>query len=152
MTFDKISKKRATDCTPEGAREELDVFKTNDPVTKNQLVTAPAGYDASSEDDIHKCSDVKPQVNSIDVSGSGTSYTISVNIASGTHTLETYDILVDGKSVKSGSGGGTQTVKVSVGKGQHTVTVNLRDSAYYTASDSRSFVATAPSEDSSDDN
>ena len=143
MAFDRVSKKKATDCTPAGAREELDVVRTIDPITKNESITAPAGYDATADDDIHQCSDVKPQVSSIAVSGSGTSYTISVNVTGGTHAIASYDILVDGKTVKSGTSGGTQTVTVSVEPGSHTVTVNVQDSAYYTASDSKTFTASS---------
>lgn len=139
MTFDRVSKKKATDCTPEAAREELDITKTTDPITKAEVITAPTGYDATANDDVHQCSDAKPEVNDISVSNSGSSRKITAKITGGTHSLSSYDILVDGKSVQTGSGDGTKTVNVSVGSGSHTVTVNLQDSAYYTASGNFSF-------------
>ena len=55
MTFDKVSKKLATECTPAGAREELDVIKNVDPLTKQVIYTPPDGYDAERKDDIHQC-------------------------------------------------------------------------------------------------
>jgi penicillin-binding protein 1A len=54
-TFDKVSKKLATECTPVGAREELDVIKNTDPLTKQIIYTPPEGYDVEHEDDIHQC-------------------------------------------------------------------------------------------------
>ena len=77
MTFDKVSKKKATNCTPDGAKEEIDVVRTTDPLTKKESFSVPAGYDANAEDDFHKCSDTKPQISSISVSNSGNKYTIS---------------------------------------------------------------------------
>ena len=150
MTFDRVSKKKATDCTPDAAREELDVVQTVDPITKNKVYTAPVGYSTTADDDVHKCDDLKPQVSSIDVDGSGSSRLITVSIASGTHSLSSYDIQVDGKSVQSGSGGGTKSVKVSVGTGSHTISVNLQDSAYYTASGSKTFTVSSSNSDSDD--
>jgi len=144
MVFDRVSKRRATDCTPEAAKIEVEVIKTIDPITKSEIFTAPEGYDANNEDDQHQCDDAKPTIGNISVSKSGNRYNISVNVSNGRFSLETIDILVDGKSVKSGNispSGGTQTVKVSVSPGSHTVTVNVRDQAYYTASSSTTFTA-----------
>ena len=151
MVFDRVSKKKATDCTPEGAREELDVVETIDPITKSKSITAPAGYDATKDDDIHQCGDAKPEVSDISISSSGNPRKITVKISGGTHSLSSYDILVDGKSVQSGSGDGTKTVSVSVGSGSHTVTVNLQDSAYYTASGSKQFAVDGGSSSQDDD-
>ncbi len=51
MVFDKVSKKKATDCTPERAREEQTVIKSTDPVTKRTSLTVGDGYDAYADDD-----------------------------------------------------------------------------------------------------
>lgn len=144
MTFDRVSKKKATRCTPDGAREEIDVYKSIDPITKKEVFTAPAGYDATKEDDVHKCGDAKPSVGSISVTNSGGSnYTISFDASNGRFSLATVDVLVDGRTVKSANvraSGGRQTVTTTVtSPGRHTVTVNVRDQAYYTASGSTSF-------------
>ena len=143
ITFDKVSKKKATDCTPEGAREEIEVIKMVDPITKSEVYTAPNGYDANKEDDAHKCDDGRPSIGSISVQGSGSSRTVKIDLSQGTFGLATMDVLLDGAVVKSadlGSSGGQQTVTISVsGSGSHTITVNVRDQGYYTASKSTTF-------------
>ena len=140
MTFDRISKKKATSCTPEGAREEVDVIKAVDPITKKESFSAPAGYNATADDDVHNCSDAKPRVASITASGSSNKYTIDVNVDGGKFGLATLDILVDGRSVKSSNISGNSAsdrVSVNVSSGSHTITVNVRDEGYYTASSSK---------------
>ena len=142
ITFDKVSKKKATNCTPDGAKEEIEVTKVIDPLTKKESISVPAGYDANSEDDVHKCDDTKPQIGSTSVSRSGNKYTISVDVSAGTWELATIEITVDGKSIKSSeiTSGGKQTATVEFEEaGTHTVSVTVRDSAYYTATSSGSF-------------
>lgn len=153
LVFDRVSRKKATDCTPEAAREELEVFKSVDPITKSEMFTAPDGYNATEDDDVHKCDDKKPQIGDISVSQSGNSnYIITVNVSNGTFGLATIDILVNGKTVKSSElsdSGGKQTATVTISSpGNNTVTVNVRDQAYYTTSASKSF--TGPSNNSDD--
>ena len=142
ITFDKVSKKKATNCTPDGAKEEIEVTKIIDPLTKKESISVPAGYDANSEDDVHKCDDTKPQIGSMSVSRSGNKYTISVDVSAGTWELAAIEITVDGKSIKSSeiTSGGKQTATVEFEEaGTHTVSVTVRDSAYYTATSSGSF-------------
>lgn len=142
IVFDKVSKKKATNCTPDSAKEEIEVIQTTDPLTKKVTTSVPSGYDANAEDNVHSCSDSKPSIDSISVSSSGDDYTISVNVTAGTHSLHTIDILVDGRNVKSTSlsSSGTQTAKVKLSEsGSHIVTVNLTDSARYTTSSSSRF-------------
>lgn len=142
ITFDKVSKKKATNCTPNGAKEEIEVTKVIDPLTKKESISVPAGYDANSEDDVHKCDDTKPQIGSMSVSRSGNKYTISVDVSAGTWELAAIEITVDGKSIKSSeiTSGGKQTATVEFEEaGTHTVSVTVRDSAYYTATSSGSF-------------
>lgn len=142
ITFDKVSKKKATNCTPDGAKEEIEVTKVIDPLTKKESISVPAGYDANSEDDVHKCDDTKPQIGSTSVSRSGNKYTISVDVSAGTWELAAIEITVDGKSIKSSeiTSGGKQTATVEFEEaGTHTVSVTVRDSAYYTATSSGSF-------------
>lgn len=142
ITFDKVSKKKATNCTPDGAKEEIEVTKVIDPLTKKESISVPAGYDANSEDDVHKCDDTKPQIGSMSVSRSGNKYTINVDVSAGTWELAAIEITVDGKSIKSSeiTSGGKQTATVEFEEaGTHTVSVTVRDSAYYTATSSGSF-------------
>jgi penicillin-binding protein 1A len=83
LTFDRVSKKKATDLTPDGARIELDVSKTVDPVTKKDVYIAPDGYDASSDDNVHKSTDQKPTV-AITLAQTKNSYIVSVTVTPGT--------------------------------------------------------------------
>ena len=136
ITFDKVSKKKATNCTPDGAKEEIEVTKIIDPLTKKESITVPSGYDANAEDDVHKCDDTKPQIGAISYTNSGKKYTINVDVTAGTWGLSAIEITVDGKSIKSSeitsSGKQTATVELDT-TGAHTVSVTVRDSAYYTA-------------------
>ena len=136
ITFDKVSKKKATNCTPDGAKEEIEVTKIIDPLTKKESITVPSGYDVNAEDDVHKCDDTKPQIGAISYTNSGKKYTISVDVTAGTWGLSAIEITVDGKSIKSSeitsSGKQTATVELDT-TGAHTVSVTVRDSAYYTA-------------------
>lgn len=143
MVFDRVSKKRATDCTPEAAREEIEVFKSIDPITKSAVYSAPDGYNAQEEDDVHTCNAAdEPQLGTINTSGTGDgTYTITVNAINGKYNLATIDFIVDGRSIKSSSlpaSGGVQTASVSgLSAGDHTVTVTIRDEAYYITSKSK---------------
>lgn len=130
LTFDKLSKKKATDCTPEAARIELDVTKSTDPVTKKEIYIAPDGYDANSEDDQHSCSDAKPTINNIEVvdNKNGT-YRITANITQGKFGLSNIEIKV-GSTVVSSSYSGTYT---ATSDGNQTITVTVEDGGYYSS-------------------
>ena len=146
ITFDKVSKKKATNCTPDGAKEELEVTKIIDPLTKKESIKAPDGYDANAEDDTHKCEDVKPQIGAVSVSNSGKKYTISVDVSAGTWEVVAIEITVDGKSIKSSeiNTGGKQTATIEISSaGTHTVSVTVRDRAYYTATSNSSFTSSS---------
>lgn len=147
LTFDKVSKKKATDCTPSNARIELEVTKSTDPVTKSAVYTAPDGYDASKDDDVHSCGDAQPVIDLIDVKNTGGGYTIKFNVRPGKFKLTSVDIVVGGKTIKSGesvsANGGTVTAQVSGSglSGVQTVTVNLSDEGMYSVSRSATFDA-----------
>jgi len=131
LTFDKLSKKRATDCTPAAARLEADVLKTTDPVTKkDSYANVPDGYNANEEDDRHSCNDVKPNISGITVDSSSATFTVSKG---------TFGIDLSGISASSGGTSLTVT-KLSgntykaTGAISGSVTINVTDSGYYTAS------------------
>ena len=89
LTFDKLSKKKATACTPPDAKIELDVTRNVDPVTgKEGFTNVPDGYDSNAEDDRHKCDDRRPTVSGIDAKKSGNNWTISFTVTPGTFPLE----------------------------------------------------------------
>ena len=79
MVFDKVSRKKATDCTPESARVTVNVTKTIDPFTKKELVIAPDGYNPNENDDVHSCSDPKPTASIGSTSKKNKSVVISVS-------------------------------------------------------------------------
>jgi len=132
MMFDKLSKKKATACTPDAAKIELDVQKTVDPVTKKDVFIAPDGYDANADDDLHKCEDVKPTF------GGATfpNKTIHVTFSGGTHPLQTIEIKVDGVVVNTGSitDASSYDFPYNFDKDSATVTFTIQDSALYTTS------------------
>lgn len=132
MTFDRVSKKVATDCTPEGARIEINVIKSKDPFTKKDVYSASDGYDATKNDDTHKCTDVKPSVDGINIAANGNR--ITVRVSQGTFTLTTIAIQVNGTSVGnlnvSGNGEYSTPYKVP---DNATVTATVSDTGFYSA-------------------
>ena len=134
ITFDKVSKKKATDCTPEAAKIQVTVQKFTDPITKKITYLPSDGYDASGDDDVHKCGDAVPFVSTIGETsaGSGT-WTVTTTI---THLrpLQTVEIKV-GDTVLTASSvdGNTYTATYSGPSGNNkAVTVTATDDYYYT--------------------
>lgn len=144
LTFDKVSRFKATSCTPPAAKIELNVVKSVDPVSKKDIFIAPDGYDATKNDDKHACSDKKPTLSIAEPTNSGNSdsYTFKVTVAQGTFGLSSLEIKV-GSTVISNravAAGGTYTTTYTVpGSGSQTVTATVIDSGYYTNTTSRSF-------------
>lgn len=137
MTFDRVSKKKATDCTPGGAQIKIGVQKIKDPVTKKDVVLAPDGYDATQDDDAHSCDDKKPDV-SVTTSGNK----VIVTYIRGKFALQTLVVKSGGKTIasKQVSSSGTWTLQGSDLDGvDGTVTATLTDEGYYTASSSAQY-------------
>ena len=132
LTFDRVSKKKATKCTPDAAREEVGVTKTKDPFTKKDVYIAPNGYDATKDDDVHKCSDAKPRVQGISI----TQNQIQVRISKGKFAIDSVDFKVDGRSIGSGTRTSDGYVITYDFKKKSRVTVEVIDEGYYTASGS----------------
>ncbi|MEP6710222.1 MAG: hypothetical protein ABJA64_00695, partial [Candidatus Saccharibacteria bacterium] len=139
LTFDSVSKKKATDCTPDAAKTELDVMKSVDPVTKKDVFIAPDGYDASKDDDVHKCDDSKPTVGTISVAAD--KKTITVNVAQGTHGLTNLELKVGGSVVESRpiTSAGSFTFTYNFVAGTSTITATVRDDALYEGTGSQSY-------------
>ena len=128
MNFDKVSKKKATDCTPDSALISLSVTKTTDPITKKQVFLAPDGYDTSSSDNIHDCNDVKPFVNSISYANGK----LTANVTQGTHPLSSVEFRVDGTLVGTAQLSSSGTVSLAYnGTGTKAVSVTVIDTALY---------------------
>lgn len=140
MQFDRVSKKKATSCTPQAAIEEQSVTKYTDPSTKQTTITAPAGYDPNAEDDVHACGDAKPDITTLNVSNKNNTATITVS--QGKFTLQTLVVQIDGSTVSSQSisSDGTVTVPLTAAKGSaHTVSVTITDSGYYQSTKTDSY-------------
>ena len=135
MTFDRVSKKLASECTPEAAKIEVTVQTFTDPITKKTSYISSEGYDASASDDAHKCDDLRPSVDTI-ASGSKK---ITATVTKGTFTLQTVEFKVDGVSIGSvtASGSDDYTIDYSGPTGSHVVEVIVTDQGYYQGSSKR---------------
>ena len=140
--FDKVSKKRATDCTPEAARIEISVTKTTDPVTKKEIIVANDGYDGSKEDDVHKCDDAKPSVGGVSVScTNGRTCEITASVQQGKNPLTSVQFKVNGNVVTNTGAGGTGSVSTTYtfpDAGSYNISVVVTDSVMYTGENSTS--------------
>lgn len=136
LNFDKVSKKKATDCTPAAAKIELSVTRTTDPVTKSPVYIAPDGYDASKDDDFHKCGDAVPTISGICIDGNN----ISIMVSKGTNALQTLDVSVNGLNVASinASDSGTYSTNYNF-SGAATVAATVTDVGYYTGTASQAY-------------
>ncbi|HSE61410.1 MAG TPA: transglycosylase domain-containing protein [Candidatus Saccharimonadales bacterium] len=138
VTFDRVSKKKATDCTPNRAKIALKTQTFQDPITKQNTTTAPDGYDPSSDDNVHSCGDAKPFV-SVSATPSGVkSYKITANVNQGTFPLATIEFSVDGQVISSQSvgGPGSYSVDHTFSSGSHSISATIIDQGMYDASDS----------------
>lgn len=129
MTFDRVSKKKATDCTPEGAKVTATVQKITDPITRQNTYVSLDGYDATKDDDTHKCDDIKPFVTTVSTPGNK----IRANVTRGTHMLQNVEFKVNGQTVGSVSANdsGTYEIEYSESTTGKTVSVVVTDVAYY---------------------
>lgn len=134
LTFDKVSRKKATNCTPDAAKITADVLKTTDPVTKkDSFGNVPDGYNAKEEDDKHRCSDIKPSITGISVIGNHATFTVTP----GTFPLSASNITVT-------SGGATLSVSPTGGNSyrvegvDEAIDIKVVDEGYYSASGSGS--------------
>ena len=130
LTFDTVSKKKATDCTPEGAKLTVDVIKTTDPVTKkDSFANVPDGYNSNEDDDVHKCGDVAPSVSGVTPNGTGVTFTVSP----GTFSVDLSGITVsqNGNSCSVTKQPGNNSYKATC-SGTGAVTITATDTGYYT--------------------
>ncbi|NTW61324.1 penicillin-binding protein [Candidatus Saccharibacteria bacterium] len=139
MIFDKVSKKKATDFTPDAAKISLEVSKYVDPITKKDAFVAPDGYDASADDDVHKATDVAP---SISVGWSAgkkpNTYTIKVSVTPGTFSTSSVEIKIGGEvattlDANSSDEYDYDITLTSSDTSQKSISATVTDSGYYMA-------------------
>jgi len=131
IMFDKVSKKRASELTPEGAKVELEVQKMIDPITKKTILISPDGYDVNSYDDAHKSTDKKPGVTvSVSPGGGKNIYKISLEISDGTFPINNVQITIGGMLYKTYDAAGSYSFNYTA-TSSVTATVTAIDSGYY---------------------
>lgn len=151
VVFDTISKKQATECTPESTKVKLTVIESIDPITKQKTVSAPDGYNANEKDDIHNCSDARPQISGVryDQHSSSNSFRISGQIARGKSPIKSILVKVDGAVVATPDAGSSSfTVDYNFSKSGQKIVVEVVDEVGYV--DTRNYngpnlVSTTPS-------
>lgn len=131
LTFDRVSKKLATTCTPDSAKVEIGVVKMTDPKTKKVTYSASEGYDASKNDDAHKCGEATPSVGAIQINPGASKVEATVN--QGVANITSVSLSVDGAvvSTQPGTGAGLYSFSVAIAPGQHTYVVTVVDDLYY---------------------
>lgn len=136
---DKVSQKRATECTPPLAVEEV----VQDDASS---FSADPFYDSATnsqdEDDVHDCADIKPAI-ALGVSPNGSGqYTFEISVSAGTHPISSeqfsgqLNVTVDGQAIPNGSiqisGPGVYTVSyTSIYDSTKTVRAEVVDSVLY---------------------
>jgi penicillin-binding protein 1A len=131
LTFDRVSKKKATNCTPSGAKIEASVIKTTDPVTKKEVYTSTDGYDGNSEDDVHTCGDAQPVVSFGSVNT--TTDSVTVTVSKGKNTLKHVDVTCGGSTVLSQDVVANSTLTASLASitAACSLSATITDSVYY---------------------
>ncbi len=140
-TMDKVSKKKATDCTPDLAKETITSVLYTDAVTKKDTEESPEGYDITKDDDVHHCSDAKPSVSLTSDDMGGGVYRLTANYTSGSNDLTTADFYVNDSKVYSTPISGNGTVSydyTSSGGGSLNFKVQVIDKVFYDATDTAS--------------
>lgn len=143
IAFDKVSKKKATDCTPPDAKIDIEVTKFVDPITKKDVYTATdLNYDGSKDDDVHSCNDTPPSISVIWADGTeANTYVITATVKQGTFPISSVDIKINGNTLKSFGPSEAFTVSYEV---KSTVTSPLKvsasviDTGFYSNSNSAS--------------
>lgn len=137
ITFDRVSKKKATECTPEAAKVVVKVIKMTDPITKRVVYMNTDGYDANATDDVHKCDDAKPSISGISVSENSKQLKITVNVSNGRYKIREVVIQVDGQTVATLPAGNTYTTTTPLSDSStKKITATVTDEGYYSSSDS----------------
>jgi penicillin-binding protein 1A len=106
-----------------------------DPITKQEAITSPDGYDATADDDVHKCDDVKPLVDDIDSSRSGNTYTVTITVQKGTFDIDKVTATVGGSNIQLSGSGATYTGTYTRTNGSDpapSISVTATDTGMYT--------------------
>lgn len=144
--IDKVSKKLATDCTPERAKEKVYNARAN--LFSGDTFHGPTAANTEEKDDVHKCEDAKPVITLNVPSSCDKSCTFRATVRQGTHpissgefpgTVNFYVGSTQIKSVQVGSSPATVSASYKANvSGSRTVRAEVIDSVLYDSSDSKS--------------
>jgi membrane peptidoglycan carboxypeptidase len=138
--MDKVSRRVATECTPEGAKETIQVMSSIDPVTNKETVgTPPEGWDIQNPDNIHQCGIVAASDFSIATAGEPSkTRTITTSFVGGPNPIQTVEFIVNGQVISSqpGAGGLYSTSYTFPDVGSYSIQIRVTDSLYYQATSS----------------
>lgn len=140
-TIDIVSNKLATNCTPERARKKTTERDASS--FSGDTFVDGGGANTQEKDDIHKCSDDKPNI-TVTSSCKDGKCTFTATVTAGTHPINssrfpgTVTFSIDGDTVRTVS---VKSSPASVsfsssGSGKKTVTASVVDSVLYESSDS----------------
>jgi membrane peptidoglycan carboxypeptidase len=135
LTFDKLSKYKATACTPDAAKDTVGVIKSTDPVTKKDIFTSvPNGYDATKDDDKHSCSDAHPSFLG-PVTTAANIITVTINPGTFGLSANSVAISLNGAALTVTQAGGNtyKAAYTGAAPAAGAVSVTVTDDGYYTA-------------------
>ncbi len=145
LTFNKYNHLLAAACTPEDYKVSIEVTKTTDPMTGNDVYSVPEPYDRNQND---TC-DYEPPRLSLSVSGEN----IIATIRRGTYDITGYTLYIDGSEKGGISLGGDGTIRGYKLNGTETsVRLVISDSAGYSATGEMTLTPTKPVTPSSETN
>ncbi len=148
VIFDRVSKKLATTCTPEAAKETIKITVLTDPTKPNEKIQSgvPEGYDITKNDDVHQCGVEAATGFSISPSGtvSSRSQTLRTSFVSGPNPIQTIEFIVNGQVLTS-LPGGSNSYNVPYtfpSAGNYSIQVRVTDSLYYQSTSTSSIQVT----------
>jgi penicillin-binding protein 1A len=150
-TIDSVSKKLATECTPELAKQAItgggirSELPTSDAMYNNWIKPIQARYGGSGggaiptdKDDVHTCDPAdKPSISNLTITPAGAgSYKISVTVSQGKSPLTTVNFkangtIIDGGSVTITAGGTYDVTYTPTGSDPVQITAQVIDSVLY---------------------
>lgn len=142
---DKVSGKRASECTPPLALEEI---SNSDATSFSSDPFYDSATNSEDKDDVHKCEDIKPTVSLSVVNNTKGSYTFNVSVGAGTHPISSdkfagqLTVTVAGQAIPNGSiqiaGPGIYSIQfTSIYDTSKTVQAEVVDSVLYSTIDAR---------------
>jgi len=142
IVFDTVSKKKATDCTPDSTKTTINVSVMTDPITKKQTYVSPSGYDVFSEDDVHTCDNADQPSVSVSVGERvqrNQPLTGTATVTPGRGTPGAITLTASNGATVTGSQNGqiyNFTFRANQ-PGSYTVTATVTDDAGYSATDTK---------------